>query len=226
MNKRILPYAAVMLFTLFAACKKDNYEAPKSSLTGRVVYSNQPLSLRSDGVQLELWQYGYAFFQKIPVFVAQDGTFSATLFDGDYKLVRQRSNGPWADNTDSISVSVRGATTVDVPVDPYFIIKNAMIQKSGTNITATFSLQRVNASKALESVTLNLGPGMLVDELHRSGFASKNAATITDITQPITLSASIPADLANKDYLYARVGVKTNGVFEQVYTQPLKIALK
>src|SRR5688572_5356036 len=108
------------LVVFLAACKKDNFEPPKSWLTGKVVYQNQPLGVRSNGVQLELWQPGYANFSKIPVFVAQDGTFSANVFDGNYKLTFLRGNGPWVETTDTINVSVKGSTEVDVPVTPYF----------------------------------------------------------------------------------------------------------
>lgn len=148
---------------LFSSCEKDNYDAPASTLTGRVVYQDQPLGVRSDGVQLELWQSGYSLFTKIPVYVAQDGTFSASLFDGNYKLTRLRGNGPWADNTDTINIQVKGGTTVDVPVDPYFVIRNDNVQRSGNAINATFNIQRVNTTKDLEYVRLYVGQTMITD---------------------------------------------------------------
>ena len=135
----------IILFSLIAlfSCKKDNYEEPTSRLSGRVIFQNQPVGVRSDGVQLELWQRGYALFTKIPVYVAQDGTFSATLFDGDYKLVRLRGNGPWIDNTDSISVKVSGNTQVDVPVVPHFNLNNVSFSKSGNTVTATLQYSKL-----------------------------------------------------------------------------------
>ncbi|RYF68228.1 MAG: DUF3823 domain-containing protein, partial [Cytophagaceae bacterium] len=47
---------------LLASCAKDNYEPPKSTLTGRVIFDNQPVGVRTNGVQLELWQRGYQLF--------------------------------------------------------------------------------------------------------------------------------------------------------------------
>jgi hypothetical protein len=220
-----ISFSIGILVILFGACKKDNREPPKSWLTGRVVYQNQPLGVRSNGVQLELWQPGYAIFSKIPVYVDQDGSFSANLFDGEYKLTRLKGNGPWADNTDTINVSVRGTTTVDVPVDPYFVIKNETFTKSGTNINTSFTLQRVNTSRTLEAVRLYIGQTIITDQNNNAGNAQK-AASAVDITQPVTLTAAIPSSLANKDYVFVRVGVKTNGVGEWLYSLPQKINLK
>jgi hypothetical protein len=209
-----------------SGCKKDNYDPPQSQLTGKVVFQGQAVGVRSNGVQLEIWQPGFQLYTKIPVYVAQDGTFSAMLFDGDYKLTRLKGNGPWADNTDTINVQVRGATTVDVPVDAYFIVKGETIQKNGSNITTTFSLQRGNTSKNLEDVRLYLGRTNIIDPNNNDAVVTKAASAITDITQPISLSVAIPASLADKDYVFARVGVKTAGVAELAFSIPQKIALK
>ncbi|NII26047.1 DUF3823 domain-containing protein [Pseudoflavitalea sp. X16] len=214
--------AAIIMLT---ACKKDNYAPPSSLLTGKVVYQGQPVGVRSNGVQLELWQRGYQLFTKIPVYIDQDGSFSASLFDGKYKLVRLKGNGPWADNTDSIDVTVSGNTVIDVPVDPYFIIKNEAFQKNGSNIDATFTVQAVNTSKSLEAVRLYLGLTTITDQSNNAANASKAAAAI-DITQPVTLSAAIPAAATTKGYVFVRLGVKTAGVQELYYTAPQKVSLK
>jgi hypothetical protein len=220
----------VILLVLFGSglgCGKDNFDPPESTLSGRVVYQSQPIGVRSDGVQLELWQRGFQLFSKIPVYVAQDGTFSVSLFDGDYLLTRLKGNGPWADNTDTILVSVRGNTTVDVPVDPYFIIKSETFTKSGNDINVSFNLQRVNTSRNLEAVRLYIGQTLLTDQNRNEANVQKAASAITDLSQPVTLTATIPASLLTKqNYVFARVGVKTVGVAELAYSMPQKIALK
>ena len=214
----------IILFSLIAlfSCKKDNYEEPTSRLSGRVIFQNQPVGVRSDGVQLELWQRGYALFTKIPVYVAQDGTFSATLFDGDYKLVRLRGNGPWIDNTDSISVKVNGNTQVDVPVVPHFNLNNVSFSKSGNTVTATFTVQQVTAASQLERVNIYLGTTMIVDNTRQDVSAEKVAADVV-IGQPGTISVTIPAALASRNFMYARVAVKTNGVGEALFSAPYRI---
>jgi hypothetical protein len=210
---------------LLAACAKDNYEAPKAVLTGRVVYQGQPVGVRSNGVQLELWQHGFQVFSKIPVYVAQDGTFSASLFDGDYKLVQLRGNGPWVDKADSLDVQVRGATTVDMPVTPYFTISNATAQKTGNDITASAKVTQVS-SNAIERVSLYLGTTTIVDVTNNTARLDRTGAAIANLAQPITFSLTLPAALAGRDYVYARVGVKTSGIGEMIYSEPQKVMLR
>jgi len=226
MKLKLLAYITLGLVLTLAGCAKDNYEPPTSVLSGRVVYNDQPVGVRSNGVQLELWQPGFQLYQKIPIYVAQDGTFSASLFDGDYKLIPLRGNGPWATKTDTINVQVRGSATVDVPVDPYFVIKNEKVQRNANTIDATFNLQQVNTSRKLERVNLYIGTTTIVDANNSGANAQMLASSITNLSQPVTLSINLPASLSSKSYVYARIGVKTEGVGELVYSAPVKIQLK
>ena len=226
---KINPYKYILLFIVAVGgvgCEKDNYSPPESLLTGKVVYEGQAIGVRSNGVQLELWQHGYAFFTKIPVFVNQDGSFSALLFDGDYKLTRQNGVGPWINNTDSIDVKVRGNTMVDVPVTPYTFVKTATYQRNGTAVTATVNLQTVSTANPLESVRLYVYRNALIDDLNQDGITVVNAAGIPNVSQPLSMNVTIPASLANADAVYVRVGVKTAGVAELAYSPAEKIQLK
>lgn len=219
-----LLYITLLLFVI--GCKKDNKEPPSAVISGRIMYQNQPLSVRSGGVELELWQYGYQLRNKIPVYVKQDGSFSAKVFGGNYKLTLLRGNGPWAEKTDSMDVQAGGSTNVDVTVDPYFIISNASYTRSNNVVTATFNLQRVNQSRALEAARLYIGQTTIVDQNNNSANVSKPAAQITDLTQPVTITANVPAALQAKASIFVRVGVKTNGVAELLYTLPFELTTK
>ncbi len=217
-------YAGLLLAaTLFSACKYDNYDPPASTLTGRVTYQNQPVGVRTNGVQLELWQRGYQLFTKIPVYVNQDGTFSASLFDGDYKLVRLRGNGPWVDNTDTINVQVRGTTQVDVPVQPYFTINSPTFQRSGANLTATGQINRVVSGRTVEQVTLYVGTTQFVDATNNAGSTSLSGTALADLSKPLSLSLATPA--AVRGTAYMRLGVKTAGVAELLYTPVQQVTL-
>jgi hypothetical protein len=200
------------LVILIAGCKKDNYKKPESVLTGRVVYNKEALGLRSNGVQLELWQHGYELFTKIPVYVAQDGSFSAILFDGAYKLVLRQGNGPWKDNADSLDVNVSGTTNIDITVQPYFIIKSAAFTKTATDISTVVTVESVNTGLPLESVTLYVGNTDIIDQVNNGGAVT----VVPDISQPVTIT--IPSTAA-----FARVGVKTAGVAEMIYSQVEKL---
>lgn len=217
---------ALVAASLLTSCEKDNRAEPKSVLKGRIVHDGQAVGVRSNGVQLEIWQSGYQLFTKIPVYINQDGTFSASLFDGDYKLVRLRGNGPWVDNTDTINVALRGTQELDVPVTPYFVFRNDTYSKGEGKVSATFNLQQVNTSRALERVNLYVGTTMIVDPNNNGGNAQQLAAAITDLTKPITLTATLSPALAGREYVYARIGVKTSGVGEMLFGAPQKIMLK
>lgn len=223
-SKKYLYASLVLIICLFAACEKDNLNPPESTLTGRVIYNKEPIGVRSGGVSFEIWQHGYQVFSKIALNINQDGSFTAKLFDGDYKLVRARGAGPWVDNSDSIDVHVSGSASVDIPVDPYFIIRNESIQKSGSNITATFSVQSVNTGRTLEAVRIYIGPNYILDQNNNAANAQKLSPL--DLTTPTTLTVAIPAALAAENYIYARVGVKTTGVNELMYSASQKIQLK
>jgi len=225
MKSKVFLSIGILICVLIAACTKDNYDPPKSMLSGQVVYQGQPVGVRSNGVQLELWQPGYQFFTKIPIYVDQDGTFSAALFDGNYKLTRLKGNGPWADNTDTINIVVKGATTIDVPVQPYFVIANPTFQKSGTSVTASGKVNMVTAGKTVERVTFYIGSTQFVDATTNVAKDDKTGAALGDLSQPLTFSVAVPANVATKGYVYGRLGVKTTGVAELLYTPVQKIQL-
>ena len=215
-----LAFSAMML-----SCEKDNRTEPKSVLKGRIVHDGQTIGVRSNGVQLEIWQRGFQLFTKIPVYVNQDGTFTASLFDGNYKLVRLRGNGPWVNNTDTIDVELRGTKELDVPVNPYFVFKNDTYSKGEGKVSATFTLQKVEATGVLERVNLYIGTTTILDPNNNAANVQQLAAA-TDLTKPITLTATLSAALAGREYVYARIGVKTSGVGEMLFGAPQKIQLK
>ena len=97
----------LLLPVMPSSCGLDNYDAPESLLQGKIVYQGRPLGLRSTSgaIQLQLYQDGYAKRDPIPVYVNQEGEFSAKLFEGDYKLVTRDGNGPWVNSRDTLEVS-------------------------------------------------------------------------------------------------------------------------
>lgn len=219
MKLKTIKSCLILLIGLGAAsCEFDNFEEPKSKLTGRVVYNNEPLGLRSDGVQLELWQHGYDLFQKIPVYVAQDGTFSAVLFDGDYKMTLIRGNGPWMDRTDSIDVQVRGSQMIDVEVQPYYVVSNSSVSVNGNNLSVSFTIDGINTNRNLEFAAVYMGRTSLTDAVRNEGVVDIPADQI-ELGTPVTIEVPIPNGLSGRSEIFVRIGAKTVGVPELVYTQ-------
>lgn len=209
---------------IFIGCSYDNYVQPESILSGKVTYKNEPVSVRSNGTQLELWQDGYALRAKIPVYIAQDGSYSAILSDGNYKIVRL-SGAPWENQTDTISVTVKGNTALDIPVIPYFIVKNVTFQKTNNEITTKFVIEKISQTANLNLARLYLGKTLFTDQNNNATIVALNASSIT-IGQEVTIKATIPKSLESADYLFARVGVQAKGVGELYYSVPQKIHLK
>jgi hypothetical protein len=203
----------------------DNYDEPTSTLTGRVVHEGVALGVRSNEVQLELWQPGYALNQKIPVYIDQDGTFSATLFDGTYKINVLPGSGPFVDIRDTITIDLRGQATVDVPVTPYYTIRNAQIRNNNGTIEATFNVGSINTTRTLQFVAVYVSTTNIVDRQNFIVRTERLRSTIPNLTDPITVTVPLTAALASRDYIFARLGIMTTGVTPLLFGPVVKIDL-
>jgi hypothetical protein len=219
-----LAYLSLVLATPLAACEFDNFAPPGSTLQGRVVFEGQPVNVRQNAIQLELWQDDYALRRDIPVYVRQDGTFSAALFDGAYKLVRKQNNGPWQNNADTIHFEMRRSHTVDVEVTPFFVIRNDNLQRNNSMLTATFDVAQVVQNRELERIALYVGTTAFVDARYNAAKLERAATNSALGTGTLTLDLASVSQ--NRAYLYARLGVKTRGVEEMLYTATRKIELQ
>lgn len=208
-------YLALALAAI-GGCDFDNFAPPESELTGRVVYEGQTVNVRQNAIQLELWQDGYELSDPIPLHVDQDGTFAAMLFDGEYKLVRKQNNGPWQNNADTIRIEVRGSLELDVPVEPFFTIENATLESAGSSLTGTFALQQVVPDREIERIALYVGTTRFVDSRYNALSVEQEVGN-TALEGVNTLTADL-AGLQDEDHLFARIGVKTRGVEEMIYT--------
>ena len=218
--------ASLALAASLAACEFgvfDNYDEPNALLTGRVVYQGSPVGVRSNGVQLELWQPGYDLNQKIPIYVDQDGSFSAMVFDGEYKLNLLAGNGPWVDIRDTLQVQVQGQTQVDVPVVPYYTIENPSISHAAGVVTASFEVGSVDTSRELEYVGLYVSTTHFVDRSNMAVRTERDRADLTSLDDPVNLSVELTDDLQERADIYVRVGLKTEGVDELLFTPVQKI---
>jgi hypothetical protein len=209
---------------MLAACGKDNYDAPESTLTGRLVYNGTQIQVRGTGeaVQLQLYQRGWQKSDPISVFVTQDGSFTAKLFDGTYYLVTRDNNGPWVNSHDTMQIELKGTAGVDVNVTPYFTIAGENITLSGNTMSASFTINRIVSDAKVEKVYLVLSKTQFADEV--------NNVFRKDITEGIAAGAvsfsadvSGNSDVANAKFLYGRVGVKTEGTEQAVWSPTVQL---
>jgi len=80
-------YIALMAFAGIISCKKDNYSPPSVTLSGHIVYKGEAIGVEYGQVPFEIYQYGFGKVGKLGnSSFAPDGSYSALLFNGTYKL--------------------------------------------------------------------------------------------------------------------------------------------
>lgn len=226
----------ILLFSLallILSCKKDNYDAPGTTLKGRLVYQGEPINVEYGQVNLELWQPGFGKNGSIGVAVAQDGSFSSLLFDGNYKLTIPNGQGPFMWKTtggkpDSVSVSLNGSQSLDLEVTPYYMIRSAQLTHAGGKITAAFKVDKIVTdanAKNIERVTLYVNKTQFVSGGGDNNILQADLA-ITPATNWSSVSittGALPVISPSQNYLFARVGVKIEGVEDMIFSAVTKV---
>ncbi|MDF9831710.1 DUF3823 domain-containing protein [Parabacteroides sp. PF5-6] len=218
---RIIP--VVMLLAILSSCGFDNFDAPTSTLVGKVTYNGSPLNVRGTGeaIRLQLFQDGFDKRDAIELFVGQDGAFSAKLFDGQYKMVTRDGNGPWVNSRDTTIVNVKGTTEVSLDVTPYFLISGENISVSGSTMNASFTVNQIVSTAGIDRAMLILSKTQFADDVNnifRQDFSDVSAGSVS-------LSADISGnnDVANAKALYGRVGVYAKGADQAIYSPVVKL---
>jgi hypothetical protein len=195
----------------------DNYDEPDAQITGRVIDRNgNPVGVMGSrgNVTLNLWQPGYQLYAAaIEVNVAQDGSFSAMVFDGTYVLKMSNNTGPWVNSIDSVVINVNGNTVADFPVTPYYTLSNITYNLNGTTLTATFAITEVTSGRSIDEVALMVNKTQFVGFDGEVYVKKAGGATATG-TQTITMNIG---DLTAHHKLYARVGLRISGIGQGLY---------
>ena len=220
-NKHILLFM-IVAFTV-TSCGLDNYDAPQSRLLGKITYNGESIGLRGTGeaVRLQLYQDGYQLRDHINVYVGQDGSFEALLFDGTYKLVTRDKNGPWVNTRDTIVVNLKGSGEVEVPVTPYFTISNESITLSGNTLNANLNVNKIVSTANIDYVTLLVSKTSFVDDatnIARKDFRDQQPGSLN-----LSMDLSGNANVANAKALFARVGVRTVGADQAIYSDIVRL---
>ncbi|MBB5635050.1 hypothetical protein HDF26_002223 [Pedobacter cryoconitis] len=230
---KLKPIYILLFFLPVFSCKKDNYQSPSTSLKGRILYNNEEIGLEYDRVPLEFYQPGFGKNGAIKASFAQDGSYSALLFDGNYQLIIPDGQGPfkWHQNTagvnDTLAVTVSGNQTLDLQAVPYYLIRNAVYKVSGTDLTATFRVDQIitgNTAKNIERVNLYVNKTQFVSGSDNIVSSVVSGGAITDPTA-LMLKVSVPAIVPVQNYVFARIGVKIEGVEDMIFSPLQKIQL-
>lgn len=216
------------------SCKKDNYEEPNATLNGRLVYRGEAIGVEYNQVRVDLYQPGFGKTGAIEGSVAQDGSYSALLFNGNYKLIIPVGQGPfrWRENAsggrDTLNVSVTGSQTLDLEVTPYYMLRNASYQVNGRTIAASCALEKIITdanAKNVSYVALYVNKTQFVSPTDRlAASAELPGSAITDPAN-LRLNVTVPAITPTQDYVFVRIGVKIDGVQNMIFSPLQKIQL-
>jgi len=220
-----------MMLTVMS-CKKDNYDPPSVTLTGRLVYNGESIGVEYDKVNFELYQYGFGKVGAIGSTFKQDGSYSMLLFNGEYKMIIPNGQGPfqWKQKTqggpDTVVINLNGNQNVDLPVTPYYMIRNPQITAGGGKVNATFSIEKIitdATARNIENVSLYINKTQFVSGTDNNGAAGINGG---DITNPasVNLSVNIPDMAPAQNYVFARIGLKIDGLDDRIFSPLVKIS--
>jgi hypothetical protein len=221
------------------SCKKDNYDSPSVTLQGRITYQGDAINVSSKDVTFELWEPGWGKNGAITVNINEDGSYSALLFNGNYKLVIPPSQGPFRSvlnnetNSDTVRLQLNGNKTMDIEVMPYYMVRTPQFALAGTTVGATCKLEKVITdanAKDIENVFLYLNQTAFVDG---TNYIARTSIAGSDIADPdhISLNVQVPASTSangstgDQQYIYARIGVKISGVEDLLFSPVQKIDL-
>jgi hypothetical protein len=223
----------IVLAVLLAAtgCKKDNYDAPSSTLTGHLLYNGEPINLEYDKVPLELYQPGFGKTGAIRGTFAQDGSYSTKLFNGSYKLTIPPNQGPfmWKElgpnKRDTLAVTVSGDQTLDIDVTPYYMIRNAVLTAGGGKVNAVFNIEKIITdanARDIERVSLFINKTQFVSGADQIAVTDLAGSAIPGFNN-ISMSVDIPAISPTQNYVFARIGIKIANVEDLIFSPVTKI---
>lgn len=222
--KKIWNICSLLSLSLLAvSCGLDNYDEPESFLEGKITYEGKQLGLKgtNGGIQLQLYQDGYANHNAINVYATQDGTFSAVLFDGPYKLVTKDKNGPWVNKRDTIYIEVKGKTLCEVKVTPYFTISDENIVLNNNTVSGTCNIQQIVQDSKISQVMLLVSQTTFVDE--NTNIGRQNLSNIPPGTTNISLDITNNKNVQSAKALFARIGVKATGADQAIYSEIFRL---
>lgn len=228
-----IKYHYILSFVIIAltiSCKKDNFEEPKAALAGRIVYQGEPLNFEYDKVSYELYQPGFGKTGPIGSTFTPEGTFSHLLFDGDYKMVVPLGQGPFvwkqtAGKPDTVAISLRGNTSIDVEVMPYYMIRTPNISYSGGNVVGTCRLEKIVTdanARNIERVTLYVSKTRFANSQTNVATTNLAGSAITDLNN-VSLSVTVPTLIPTQNYVFASIGVKFTGADDMIFSPVVKL---
>ena len=212
---------AITVAVIISGCSLDNYDEPSSHLTGSVSFNGNPIGLCHGKVSFHLYQEGYGKNGPIPVYLSQDGRFSALLYNGTYRIEAIDNNGPWENNIEPVDLEVAGDVNIEIPVSPYYVLSDVSIVLNGSEVRSVCNVSEVSAGKEARQLFLCIGTTRFISDQSYSYVGRKNKMPVTIGGNGINMDIS---DIMEEyDILYARLGLQMNGLQECIYSEVVRI---
>ncbi|MCD8177885.1 MAG: DUF3823 domain-containing protein [Tannerellaceae bacterium] len=213
-----------LLLVIITGCGKDNYDEPSARIYGYVTYNGKPICVKGtrdngERVRLNLYQDGYEYNTPLEVFVGQDGSFSALMFDGVYRLTTRDNCGPWENADDSVEIIVKGDTQINYEVIPFFTISDADIKLTGNQMTAAFKVEQIT-DVPMNRILLLVGSTAFVDDEYR---VQREDFTTNLQTGTVSYSMELNDEAKAASILYGRVAVFPEGKDHAIYSPVIKL---
>ncbi|MEN7548015.1 DUF3823 domain-containing protein [Rapidithrix thailandica] len=221
--KQIHLYILLCLVGLSGACAYDNYDEPASVLTGQLLYEGKPVGVKNAEITLDVYEPGWPFREAIPVNVNQDGTFSAQLFESQYKIVRRKDVGAFVNDLDTTEVIVHSHTVQDIEVLPFFFIEEPQYTVNTGILNASFHVEQPVTGKELESIEVYVSTTRFCDAENNQLRFVLLAEEVENL-EAVTIEGEL-GELSNREYVFVRIGVKSLSQTARNYSLVRKIHL-
>ena len=99
------------------------------------------------------------------------------------------------DSRDTVSLPVKGSTTCDYPVEPYYLIKNEKFSINGNTLKANFDIEKITDGAKISTAFLLVNKTQFVDDV-----SSINRVNIQNISN--LKDMQIEMDISNICLLY------------------------
>jgi hypothetical protein len=226
----------------FIACEYDNYDEPETVFSGRVVYQGQSIGLGYGEVAFEMWEaprsYTTGKGTAIAIPFNQEGAFSNIMFDGDYKLVIKKGQGPFVMHTnpetqsDTIQVNLKGSRNFDIEVEPYYMFnEDPTYTLNGENIEVKLKISKIITdarAKNIERVRVyhnatSWVSGSSSDYYLGYRTAGGHPADMDNVLinlplTDLTTGAGVPKQNPGQSYRFLRAEIKISGVEDAIYS--------
>lgn len=236
MNRNSYFLFILMLTLVVSSCKKDNYAAPDAELFGTFIDRDTKEPIAQDiinGTAIELIEHGWVTGQTNitqSLVIKGDGTYkNSQIFPGKYLVRAVRGNFQNIPAIDTFEIK-KGSNQLDFTVVPYIRVKDPVIVKNGTVVTATFKLEQTTTQN-VSRIGLYVHPNPNVGQPMKLIFVEQTLNRVVTPTETFTITLDMAAGsntswntLRPGEQYYFRIGALSSATSaKHNYAPPVRL---